>query len=292
MLCAVFQAANNTGELLSCVSETGVNWEGNYPVFQRGTAPSMAALNGEELFLGFLSWDKEYQLLIAKSRDGVNWEGNYPMHQQSNNGLALSTFNGQLFAAFRANDGTGRILTCTSPDGVHWSDNRIVDGQYTENVPALTEMHGRLYMVFAESGFNGELAICTSDDGIHWSKNVQLGATAASVPSLTTLEDQIFLAFRGNFYLDWKDEVQQALWVWRSHDGINWDKNTNLGGIDSKNNPVIAAYRNQLYLAWIPQQESGYPLYVRSSFDGAEWYSSVPIAGQLGYSVAMAGLLT
>lgn len=289
MLVLAFIASNKSYSLLTCTSEDGVNWEGNFDVGEAGYELAMTTLHGE-LILGFRASDDTHLLLTAKSKDGVHWDGNFDVDQESKVSLSLTVFEDQAFLAFVSNDGQDRILTCTSADGERWSDNRIVDGQYTSYAPGVTEFHRRLRLGFREAGLERiprPLDVCDSPDGIIWSHNVLVGPNIEGQPAMASFQGHVYAAFNAP-YMDINGESHVALVVWRSNDDGSWFRAIHFEDYTTTNTAFVVDERQRkLYLAYTQKGSGGNDPVVIRSFDGANWSNPTPVLGQTSYGVAL-----
>ncbi len=157
---------------------------------------------------------------------------------------SLATVNRRLYAAWRG-DGNSQMNVMVSNDGRTFRTPPLTTSDTSDADPAICEMNGNLYLAWKGSGNdNLNVAQVVLDatglpNGL--TKKAILGDTSKSAPALCSLNNTL--------YLSWRGESNDHICILSSADGVTW-ANQLVSGQNTPASPALGVCNGQLFVAW------------------------------------------
>jgi hypothetical protein len=197
-------------------------------------SPAMVRFQGI-VYSAWTAVDKERIYLGWQSGEGpvASWIGD-----QSHSGPGLATDGKKFFVGWTSLNDKDFYVSTTS-DGVKFSRKQI--GERTPYTPALTLFKSEIYAAFVGDSKKVYVKKITAKGELTTKeKNVTVGTTGVSGPTLAVYKDTLYVA--------WPQADGTCTWV-TSSDGVNFSARQTMS-TSSALTPSLAATTENIYLVW------------------------------------------
>jgi hypothetical protein len=219
----------------------------------------------------------------AHAANALSWSSGNMIGQKSIRPPAMAAFNNKLYVAYVALDSIDipRLWVTTSSDGTNWSPGTFTWSPDTSTnlymktspiiSPALAVYNNKLYVAYV-ADYSYQLMIASSSDGINW-------FDVAPIPNQYTLQTPALAVYNNKLYVAFTASDESGHVLIASYDGTNWSGDSQVSNPSvtqySNTAPSLAAYNNQLYVAFVAHNGSKDVLI--ASYDGTSWSNDTKI---------------